>query len=198
LQTQRAVADFIATHQGADPEHLQRDFIKFSATLRAAPHRGQQPLHPRERSRRVAEMSKLNATDIQGFTLRGYNLPVARYLFLRFRDRLQQALSLIAALLPQLTTGQKWDNGKPDSTLNIALTYRGLVALELPPPHCISFPVEFQEGMKARAEILGDTGMQCTRTLGRKSGRTAMSTPGSPSTAKRLAASMLARPKCFR
>ena len=36
LQTQRAVADFIATHQGADPEHLQRDFIKFSATLKAA------------------------------------------------------------------------------------------------------------------------------------------------------------------
>ena len=36
LQTQRAVADFIATHQGADPEHLQREFIQFSATLRAA------------------------------------------------------------------------------------------------------------------------------------------------------------------
>ena len=31
-------------------------------------------------------MSKLNATDIQGFVLRGYNLPVARYLFLRLED----------------------------------------------------------------------------------------------------------------
>lgn len=40
LQTQRAVADFIATHQGADPEHLQRDFIKFAATLKAAPAPG--------------------------------------------------------------------------------------------------------------------------------------------------------------
>ncbi len=36
LQTQRAVADFIGTHQGADPEHLQRDFLKFAASLKAA------------------------------------------------------------------------------------------------------------------------------------------------------------------
>jgi hypothetical protein len=34
-------------------------------------------------------MSKLNETDIQGFVLRGYNLPVARYLFLRFEDALR-------------------------------------------------------------------------------------------------------------
>jgi Dyp-type peroxidase family len=103
-------------------------------------------------------MSKLNATDIQGFTLRGYNLPVARYLFLRFTQP-EQAQALIAALLPRLTTGQKWDNGKPDATLNIALTYRGLLALELPTATLQSFPIEFQEGMKARAEILGDTGI---------------------------------------
>ena len=31
-------------------------------------------------------MSKLNETDIQGFVLRGYNLPVARYFFLHFED----------------------------------------------------------------------------------------------------------------
>lgn len=37
LQTQRAVADFIATHQGLPPERLQRDFIAFAAKLKAAP-----------------------------------------------------------------------------------------------------------------------------------------------------------------
>jgi Dyp-type peroxidase family len=102
-------------------------------------------------------MSKLNATDIQGFTLRGYNLPVARYLFLRFTEP-KQTQAFIAALLPRITTGQKWDSGKPDSTLNIALTHRGLIALDLPTATLQSFPIEFQEGMKARAEILGDIG----------------------------------------
>ena len=41
-------------------------------------------------------MSKLNATDIQGFVLRGYNLPVARYLFLRLEDA-RQARNLFAS-----------------------------------------------------------------------------------------------------
>ena len=31
-------------------------------------------------------MSKLNASDIQGFAIRGYNMPFARYCFLRFTD----------------------------------------------------------------------------------------------------------------
>jgi Dyp-type peroxidase family len=102
-------------------------------------------------------MSKLNATDIQGFTLRGYNLPFGRYLFLRF-TKPEPARALLHGLLGQITTGQRWDNGKPDNTLNIAFTFRGLQALDLPAATLISFPVEFQQGMKARAGILGDTG----------------------------------------
>jgi hypothetical protein len=48
LQTQRAVADFIATHQGMDPAQIQQEFIKFIKILKAtsppapgmmAPHR---------------------------------------------------------------------------------------------------------------------------------------------------------------
>ena len=102
-------------------------------------------------------MSKLNATDIQGFTLRGYNLPVARYLFLQFTTP-AAGKALISQLLPQITTGQRWEGGKPDSTLNIAFTHRGLVALDLPTATLLTFPLEFQQGMKARANILGDTG----------------------------------------
>jgi len=37
LQTQAAVADFIASHQGADPDSLQQEFIQFAAYLRAQP-----------------------------------------------------------------------------------------------------------------------------------------------------------------
>ena len=102
-------------------------------------------------------MSKLNETDIQGFVLRGYNLPFARHIFVHFDDP-QRACALIFRLLPQITTGQPWDDGKPDSTVNIAFTHRGLVALDLPPATLISFPVEFQQSMKDRAAILGDTG----------------------------------------
>jgi Dyp-type peroxidase family len=102
-------------------------------------------------------MSKLNETDIQGFVLRGYNLPFARYLFLHFEDA-SRACKLIGALLPSITTGQRWDGGKPQSTVNIAFTYRGLAAFELPAATLLSFPVEFQQGMQERAEILGDTG----------------------------------------
>jgi Dyp-type peroxidase family len=103
-------------------------------------------------------MSKLNETDIQGFVLRGYNLPFARYVFLHFEDA-PRARALIGRLLPIITTGQRWDHGKPQRTVNIAFTHRGLAALELPLATLLSFPVEFQQGMKSRAAILGDTGL---------------------------------------
>lgn len=102
-------------------------------------------------------MSKLNATDIQGFVLRGYNMPYARYSFLHFSSA-AGARAFLHALLGVITTGQLWDQGKPASTVNIAFTHKGLEALELPIATLISFPVEFQQGMKARGSILGDTG----------------------------------------
>jgi Dyp-type peroxidase family len=103
-------------------------------------------------------MSKLNETDIQGFVLRGYNLPFARYVFLRFEEP-ARARTLIGRMMRSITTGQHWDGGKPQSTLNLAFTHPGLAALELPAATLLSFPVEFQQGMKKRAAILGDTGL---------------------------------------
>jgi Dyp-type peroxidase family len=103
-------------------------------------------------------MSKLNATDIQGFVLRGYNLSVARYLFLRLEDA-ERGRTLVSRLLNQITTGQRWDGGKPQNTLNIGFTFGGLQHLELPLATLITFPVEFQQGMRHRAELLGDTGV---------------------------------------
>jgi hypothetical protein len=37
LQTQTAVAEFIATHQGMDPATLQREFIQFAESLKSLP-----------------------------------------------------------------------------------------------------------------------------------------------------------------
>jgi Dyp-type peroxidase family len=102
-------------------------------------------------------MSKLDATDIQGFVLRGYALPFACYMFLTIADA-QRGQEFIGRLLNQITTGEHWDAGKPEWTLNVAFTHKGLVNLNLPDASLLSFPVEFLQGMKARREILSDTG----------------------------------------
>ncbi len=46
-------------------------------------------------------MSKLNPTDIQGFVIRGYSLPLARYVFLHLSSA-DQARKLIGRLLGRI------------------------------------------------------------------------------------------------
>jgi Dyp-type peroxidase family len=107
-------------------------------------------------------MSNIDVSDIQGFALKGYNFPRARYLLLELLHH-EAARELIRKLLPVVTTGERWDiHNKPVSTVNVAFTYPGLVQLQLPLASLISFPLEFQQGMKARADILYDTGNNST------------------------------------
>jgi Dyp-type peroxidase family len=101
-------------------------------------------------------MAKLNAADIQGFAMRGYTFPVARFVMMEIATA-EGGRALLLRILDQITTAQHWDV-KPDSTLNVALTYAGLVRLGLPDATLLSFPVEFVQGMKARAPILEDSG----------------------------------------
>jgi Dyp-type peroxidase family len=103
-------------------------------------------------------MSKLNETDVQGFVLRGYNMPFGRYLFLEVVNA-QAFRTFVDRLLPYITTGQHWDEGKPQSTVNIAFTHKALTLMELPDASLLSFPVEFLQGMKARGDVLGDIGV---------------------------------------
>ncbi|HTW22520.1 MAG TPA: hypothetical protein VMD78_02910 [Candidatus Baltobacteraceae bacterium] len=101
-------------------------------------------------------MSILDPTDIQGFTLRGYTFPVARFLFLKISDT-KKGREFVTELVSKLTTGEKWDKThRPRTTVNVAFTYPGLVALGLPQASLQSFPVEFVQGMKARGAILCD------------------------------------------
>jgi Dyp-type peroxidase family len=102
-------------------------------------------------------MSKLDPTDIQGFVLRGYTFPVARYLLLQIVP--VRGREFIGKLIRQITTGERWDQAKPRTTVNVAFTYRGLKKLDLPEPSLQSFPCEFVQGMKERGAILGDTGL---------------------------------------
>ena len=103
-------------------------------------------------------MSEIDVSDIQGFSLKGYNFSCARYLLLELLHH-EAARDFVNALLPVITTGERWDiDKKPMSTVNLAFTHTGLVQLQLPMASLLSFPVEFQQGMKARGDILYDTG----------------------------------------
>ena len=67
-------------------------------------------------------------------------------------DELDEAIDFLAAW--PVTRG---DNRSTDGMYrNIALTYRGLVALGISSEHLDALPFEFKEGMEARAGILGD------------------------------------------
>lgn len=101
-------------------------------------------------------MTDLDLPRIQGFVVRGYRLPFARYLFLRIGD-VARAAAWIAELTEDVLTAAPWDQ-KPDSGVNIAFSYSGLRALELPDASMAGFPEEFRQGMAARSNLLGDFG----------------------------------------
>src|SRR5258708_651482 len=103
-------------------------------------------------------MNKLDLSDIQGYVIRGYRFPFASFAFLEIEDP-GKGQELIGSLIGDVTTGERFDGGKPATTLNIAFSHRGLAALGLPDPTLDSFPVEFQQGMRGRSDVLNDTGV---------------------------------------
>jgi len=100
---------------------------------------------------------RLDLADIQGNILRGYRSPVARYLFYRF-DAAAGGRAFVQAITDVLTTAVEWDGGMPESTVNIAFTHPGLVALQLPPDALEAFPADYRQGFLARARALGEVG----------------------------------------
>jgi Dyp-type peroxidase family len=101
-------------------------------------------------------MTELDFPNIQGFVVRGYRLPAAGYVFLRIEDP-ARARALLGKVIDQVITAERWDV-KPDSGINIAISYEGLRALGVSEDSLAAFPAEFRDGMAARAELLGDTG----------------------------------------
>ena len=101
-------------------------------------------------------MTELDFPNIQGFVVRGYRLPTAGYVFLRIEDP-TRARALLGEVIDQVITAERWDV-KPDSGINIAISYEGLRALGVSEASLAAFPAEFRDGMAARAELLGDTG----------------------------------------
>jgi Dyp-type peroxidase family len=100
----------------------------------------------------------LELKDIQSGVLRPRPSPyAATYILLRIDDRqpgrelMRRASAVVnSAANPTSKTGDAW--------LSLALTFQGLKALGVPQESLDSFPPEFQRGMAARADVLGDTG----------------------------------------
>jgi deferrochelatase/peroxidase EfeB len=130
----------------------------------------------------TTKKSTLELADIQGFIVRGYRMPMVRHFLLTVGDP-AAARKLLGRFVsgdesdsPQITTAEDWRVGfepgpndntaepprrKPDYCLNVAITWPGMIALEVKQrvPN-ISFKSfgAFTEGAAARANLVGDTG----------------------------------------
>jgi hypothetical protein len=124
----------------------------------------------------------LDLPDIQGFILRGYRMPMVRHFLLTVgvpgeaRKLLGRFVSGDESDTPQITTADDWHVGfapgpgdklddvprcKPDYCLNVAITWPGMIALEMkdrvPTISSKSFGA-FIVGAGERAGLVGDTG----------------------------------------
>jgi Dyp-type peroxidase family len=110
---------------------------------------------------------QLDLADIQGNVVRAYgaSFPKARHFILQINDP-KAGRAFIESLFPKITTAVRWDSGedypgpivqpKPKVAINLAFTFRGLYALELPTGTLARLPAEFIDGMAERAHVLGD------------------------------------------
>ncbi|SER33912.1 Dyp-type peroxidase family [Nitrosomonas sp. Nm51] len=110
---------------------------------------------------------QLDLSDIQGNVIKAYgryNFQKARYLFLRIDDG-EKGRKFIGAITTKVTSALPW--GKPgdgsappipQATTNVAFTFNGLQALEIPTASQRGFPEDFIMGMAKRKDILGDDG----------------------------------------
>jgi Dyp-type peroxidase family len=106
----------------------------------------------------MARPLQLDLGDLQGDILRAYGNDYActSYTFVRIAGPPEPARAWLGGLLGHVTTALPWTDGKPATTLNVALTAAGLAALGVPAEVLGSFPAEFADGMAKRATRLGD------------------------------------------
>jgi len=95
---------------------------------------------------------------VQGGVLNPRPSPyVGTYLLLRVDDP-RDGRQMLRRLADRIASAATW-SARRGAWLNVALTYRGLEALGVPPESLATFAPEFREGMAARAEALGDVGV---------------------------------------
>ena len=106
-------------------------------------------------------ISDMDLGDIQGNIVKAYGrygFPVARHTFYHVSSP-EVGRQFIADLMPLVTTSRPWQTATiPLVAVNVAFTYEGLRHLDIPDETLHGFPDEFTMGMKARRDIIGDTG----------------------------------------
>lgn len=102
--------------------------------------------------------STLELDDIQAGALRSRPSPYAgAYILLRVDDR-HAGREFLRRLIPYLASAADPGDLNKQAYISAAFSYQGLKALGVPAESLASFPLEFQAGMAARAETLGDSG----------------------------------------
>ena len=100
----------------------------------------------------------LELDDVQGNILNGYDFGHAVHLLLHAETE-EAARRCLQQVADRVTTAARWGpEGRPDTTLNVAITYCGFERLGLRPDLLARFPEVFRESTRARAEALGDIG----------------------------------------
>jgi Dyp-type peroxidase family len=100
----------------------------------------------------------LELEEIQSGVLRPRPTPyAAKYLVLRI-DEPKAGRALMNRAAEIVASAAHAKSPDPDAWISVALSFQGLRALGLPRESLESFPTEFQQGMAARAEIIGDIG----------------------------------------
>lgn len=102
----------------------------------------------------------LDLGDIQGDILRAYGnaYDCTTYAFVHVDGPPEQGRAWFGGMLEKVTTAVPWTEGKPLTTLNVAVTAAGLRALGVSERVVGSFSTEFRTGMAARKALLGDVG----------------------------------------
>jgi Dyp-type peroxidase family len=101
---------------------------------------------------------KLELHDIQGTVLNNRPMPYfGTYVVFRISDA-EQARTMLQRLIPRVSSAADWAAPKDDAWLNVAFTWEGLRRLGLSQDILDGFPIEFRQGMAARAAFLGDVG----------------------------------------
>jgi Dyp-type peroxidase family len=101
---------------------------------------------------------KLELDDIQSGVLRPRPTPyVATYVLFRIDER-EAGRELIRRMTPVVASAAHPESPARDTWVSVALSFQGLKALGVPQSSLDTFPAQFQQGMAARAKMLGDTG----------------------------------------
>ncbi len=100
----------------------------------------------------------LELNDIQSGVLRPRPSPyAATYVLFRIDER-KAGRELMRRILPVVASAANPESPAGDAWVSVALSFQGFKALGVPEASLDSFSPEFQQGMAARAGMLGDTG----------------------------------------